>query len=128
MHLTRSAAALAPARDGNNSAARIAIMAMTTSSSIRVKAFAPRPVLLLKAARIECRDSTPPRSFVPLKNLLIGPQALAQFRVIDLLHRLLAIDRQARGGCRRLTQNHEHRLHANRAVRDVRGRQANRHE
>src|SRR5262245_24680866 len=119
---------LAFARAGNSSPAKIAITAMTTSSSISVNAFAPRPFLLWKTARIRMTEVIPRLSLFPLKNLPIGQQPLAQFIVIHLLHRHPAIHREARGRRGGLAQNHEHGLHPNRTVSNVGRRKADRHE
>src|SRR5213595_3501526 len=113
---------------GKSSDARMAMMAMTTSNSIKVKAFAPRAFLPWRSERMEWRKSRPTPSFLPLKNLLIRQQPRAQFLVIDFLHGTLVVHGNAGPGRGGLAENHKDRFHANRAVSDVRRRKTDGHE
>jgi len=54
-----------------------------------------------------------------LQNLPIAEESLPQSGVGKILHGRAGVDRQAGGRGRALAQNHEHRLHANRAECDV---------
>src|SRR5262249_52174454 len=59
------------------------------------------------------------------QNLSVLNQSFAQVRIVQALQRNVLVNCHCRrGGCR-LTQDHEHRLHSNRSVRDVRAGKAN---
>ncbi len=59
--------------------------------------------------------------------MLIGHEPFFQLVVINALNGDVFVDRKAGVSCRRLAQDHEDRLHADRAVGDVGGREADRH-
>ena len=62
------------------------------------------------------------------EDLSVGAQTLAERRIGNILNRAPLADRKRRGGSRDLSEREEHRLHADRAERHVRCREANRHE
>src|SRR6266566_1586439 len=93
LHTAECAADLARESAGNSSAARIAMMALTTRSSIKVKASAQRAFFLCQ-------------------------QPGAKLLVAHFLHRHFVINGDTGGGRGGLAENHEDRLHANRTVSD----------
>ena len=62
------------------------------------------------------------------EHLPVGEQPLAELVVIDGLHVHTVVDGERGGGRGGLAEDHEHRLHADRPVGDVRAGQAHRHE
>src|SRR3989442_10800821 len=117
------------ARDnpGSRSAARIAMMAMTTRSSIKVKAFALRAFLFWKWEFTEYGEPYSKAAIASTPES-VCPPAVARGAFRSSLYRHFVIYGKARGGRGRLSQNHKHGLHANGAVSDMRRRKADRHE
>ncbi len=76
MHCTRWALALAPERAGSNKAARIAMIAITTSNSINVNAMPPPRNCRLRARlKTSClpRKGTRPTRFPRESACIVGP-------------------------------------------------------
>lgn len=62
------------------------------------------------------------------KLLSLFHQQFLEFGIRNILYGLFAIDGQCGGGAGALAEDHEHRLHPNRAEGDVRGGETNRHQ
>lgn len=60
--------------------------------------------------------------------LAIGQEAALEFYVIHFLNDDARIDRNRGGGSCGLAEDHEYRLHADRAVRDMAGGKTNRNQ
>ena len=62
-----------------------------------------------------------------MQNLPLCFEAAVELPQINILHRDTGIDRDTSSHSGTLPNDHEHGLHANRAIGDMRGRQAERH-
>ena len=88
----------------------------------------PRPVVDHDAGQLLRVDRAGGGGAAHSRTCLSASSSLLQLRRSRPSARRACVDGQRRGRGGRLAEDHEHRLHADRAVGDVRARQADRHQ